>query len=70
MQKDSLTKQEKRDKRNIIKFLQRIGEYLRKLKKDLYKIKRKRHNIIEDIEYKGINEIKNLFNEISEVDYY
>ena len=43
--------------------LERIEEYFQKLK-------RHRDNIIHDTEYKGINEIQYLFNNIDEEDYY
>ena len=45
--------------------LKRIEEYFKKLKKDLNKLKRNRY-----IDYKGINEIQYLFNEINEEIYY
>ena len=50
--------------------LERISEYFNKLNNDLSKLKRHRHNIIHDTEYKGIEEIKYLFNNINEEDYY
>ena len=46
--------------------LERIEEYFQKLKEDLSKLKRHRDNIIHDTEYKGINEIQYLFNNIDE----
>ena len=45
--------------------LKRIEEYFKKLKEDLNKLKRNRY-----INYKGINEIQYLFNEINEEAYY
>ena len=48
----------------------KTGEYLKKLKEDLNKLKRHRYNIIDNIDYKGIKEIENLFNKINEEDYY
>ena len=62
-QKTGLSKKEK----NV---LERISEYFNKLNNDLSKLKRHRHNIIHDPEYKGIEEIKYLFNNINEEDYY
>ena len=62
-QKTGLSKKEK----NV---LQGISEYFNKLNNDLNKLKRHRHNIIHDPEYKGIEEIKYLFNNINEEDYY
>ena len=52
------------------KVLERIEEYFQKLKEDLSKLKRHRDNIIHDTEYKGINEIQYLFNNIDEEDCY
>ena len=46
-QKTGLSKKEK----NV---LERISEYFNKLNSDLSKLKRHRHNIIHDTEYKGI----------------
>ena len=47
-----------------------IENFFKKLKEDLNKLKKYRYNIIEDIDYKGIKETENLFNKISEEDYY
>ena len=62
-QKTGLSKKEK----NV---LERISEYFNKLNNELSKLKRHRHNIIHDTEYKGIEEIKYLFSNINEEDYY
>ena len=62
-QKTSLSKKEK-------KMVERISQYFNKLNNDLSKLKRHRHKIIHDTEYKGIEEIKYLFNNINEEDYY
>ena len=48
-QKTGLSKKEK----NV---LERISEYFNKLNNDLSRLKRHRHNIIHDTEYKGIEE--------------
>ena len=69
-EKSSLTKQEKRDKKRYTKIFQKAEEYLKELQEDLNKIKRHRYNIIDDIDYKGLKEMKNLFNRINEEDYY
>ena len=69
-QKDSLTKEEKQDKKRYTKKLQKAEEYIKKLKEDLSKFGRHQYNDNEDLEYKGIKEIKNLFNKINEEDYY
>ena len=62
-----LTEQEKKED---LKKLKRIEKYLKKLKEDLNELKTHRYNIIEDIDYKRIKEIENLFNKINEEDYY
>ena len=62
-QKTCLSKKEK----NV---LERISEYFNKLNSDLSKLKRHRHNIIHDTEYKGKEEIKYLLNNINKEDYY
>ena len=43
---------------------------MKDLKENLNKLKRHRYNIIDNIDYKGIREIENLFNKINEEDYY
>ena len=48
--------------------LQKIEESLGKFKRELQKTKRR--NIINDIDYIGIKETQNLFNEINEEDCY
>ena len=69
-EKDSLTKQEtKKIKKSYTKKLQKAEECLKILNEHLKKLKRHRYNIIEDIEYKEIKEIQNLFNIINEEDY-
>ena len=62
-QKTGLTKKDKN-------LLERIGEYFNKLNSDLRKLKRHCHNIIHDTEYNGMEEIKHLFDNINEEDYY
>ena len=69
-EKSSLTKQEKKDKKRYTKIFQKAEEYLKELQEDLNKIKRHWYNTIDDIDYKGLKEIKNLFNRINEEDYY
>ena len=50
--------------------LENIEEYFKKLKDDLSKLKRHRHNIIYNTEHKGIEKIKYLFNNINEENHY
>ena len=68
--KDSLTKKEKHEKKHYTKKLQKAEEFLKDLKENLNKLKRYRYNIVDNIDYKGIREIENLFNEINGEDYY
>ena len=68
-QKDSLTKQEKQKKKHYTRELQEALEYLKKLKEDLNRLERHQYNDNEDLDYKGIKQIENLFNRINE-DYY
>ena len=69
LEEDSLTDKEKKHIKRYTKGLQKTEDFLRKLKEDLNKSKKYRYDI-EDIEQKGIKEIENLFNKISEEDYY
>ena len=66
--KDSLTKQEKQEKKRYPKNLKRVEEYLKKLTEDLNKLEKYQYN--EDLDYKGIRQIENLFDKIDEEDYY
>ena len=66
--KDSLTKQEKQEKKRYPKNLKRVEEYFKKLKEDLNKLEKYQYN--EDLGYKGIRQIENLFDKIDEEDYY
>ena len=49
--------------------MQKTEDFFKNLKEDLKKFKKYRYNT-EDIDYKEIKEIENLFNKISEEDYY
>ena len=69
-QKDSLTKEEKQEKKRYTKKLQKAEEFLKKLKEDLNRLERHQYNDNEDLEYKGIRQIEKLFNKINEEDYY
>ena len=68
-QKDSLTKQEKQEKKRYTKKLQKAEEYLKKLKEDLNRLEKHQHNDNEDLDYKGIRQIENLFDKINGVYY-
>ena len=65
---NSLTKQEKQEKKRYPKNLKRVEEYLKKLTEDLNKLEKYQYN--EDLDYKGIRQIENLFDKIDEEDYY
>ena len=66
--KDSLTKQEKQEKKRYPKNLKRVEEYFKKLKEDLNKLEKYQYN--EDLDHKGIRQIENLFDKSDEEDYY
>ena len=68
-QKDSLTKQEKQEKKRYTRKLQNTEEFLKRLKEDLNRLERHQYSDNEDLEYKEIRQIEKLFNEINE-DYY
>ena len=68
-QKTSLTEQEKQKKKRYTKKLQEDEDFFKKLKEDLNRLKKYQHNDNEDLDYKGISQIENLFNKINE-DYY
>ena len=69
-QKDSLTKQEKQEKKRYTKKLKKSEEYFKKLKEDLNRLEIHQYNDNEDLEHKGIRQIENLFNKINDEDYY
>ena len=68
-QKDSLTEEEKQEKKHYNKKLQEYEEFFKKLKENLNRLERHQHSDNEDLEYKGIRHIEKLFNKINE-DYY
>ena len=51
-QKDSLTKQEKQEKKRYTKKLQNTEEFLKRLKEDLNRLERHQYNDNEDLDYK------------------
>ena len=68
--KGSLAEQEKREKKRYTGKLKEDEEYLKKLKEeDLNRLERYKYNDNDDLDYKGIRQIENLFEEINE-DYY
>ena len=69
-QKDSLTKQEKQEKKRYTKKLQKAKEFLKKSKEDLNRLERYQYNDNEYQDYKGTRQIEKLFNKINEEDYY
>ena len=68
-QKDTLTEQEKQEKKRYTKKLQKAEEFLKKLKEHLNRLENYHYNDNEALNYKGIRQIGNLFNKINE-DYY
>ena len=68
-QKDSLTKEEKQEKKRYTRKLQNTEEFLKRLKEDLNRLERHQYSDNEDLEYKGIRQIEKLFSKINK-DYY
>ena len=68
-QKDSLTEEEKQEKKRYTKKLQKYEKFFKKVEENLNRLERHQYNDNEDLEYKGIRQIENLFNKINE-DYY
>ena len=68
-QKDSLTEQEKQEKKCYIKKLQKAEEFFKKLEEDLNRLEKYQYHDNDDLNYKGIRQIENLFEKIDE-DYY
>ena len=60
-QKDSLTEEEKQEKKGYTKKLQKHEKFFKELNENL--------NRLEDLDCKGIRQIENLFNKINK-DYY
>ena len=69
-QKDSLTNQEKQEKKSHTKKLKKVEEDFKKLEEDLNRLERYQYNDNEDLEHKGIRRIENLFDKINDKDYY
>ena len=64
--KDSLTEQEKQEKKRYIRKLKKVEEFLKKLKEeDLNKLENHQYNDNEGLDYKGTGQIENLFDEIN-----
>ena len=68
-QKDTLTEKEKQEKKRYTKRLPKVEEFFKKLKENLNRLERYQYNNNEDLDYKGIRQIENLFDKIDE-DYY
>ena len=64
-------KQEKHEKKHYTKNLKRVEEFFKKLEEeeDLNRLEKHQYRNNDDLNYKRIREIENLFNEIDE-DYY
>ena len=68
--KNSLTEQEIQEKRQNTKKLKMSEEFLKELKEeDLNRLEKHQYHDNDDLDYKGIRQIENLFDEINE-DYY
>ena len=67
LEKKKLTEWEKRDKKHYTKKLKKADEFFKKLKEeDLNKLEKHQYQINDDLNYKGIRQIENLFDEINE----
>ena len=65
-----MMKQEKQEKKRYTKKLKKVEEFLKKLKEeDLNRLEKHQYQDNDDLDYKGIRQIENLFDEINE-DYY
>ena len=62
--------QEEREKKHYIEKLKKVEEFLKKLEgEDFNRLKKHYYRDNDDLDYKGIRDIGNLFDEINE-DYY
>ena len=75
-EKKNETKQEERDKKqeepekkHYTKELKKVEEFLKKLEEDINRLEKNCYRDNNDLDYKGIRQIENLFGEINE-DYY
>ena len=68
--KGSLSEQKKRVKKRYTRELKEAEEYFKKLKENLNRLENHQYNNNEDIDYKGMRQIENLFDKIDEEDYY
>ena len=68
-QKDSLTEEEKKEKKRYTEKLQKVEEFLKKLKKYLNRLEKYQYHDNDDLNYKGMRQIENLFDKIDK-DYY
>ena len=67
MKKKSLKKQEKRGKKHYTKELKKVEEFLKKSKEeDFNRLEKHQYRNDNDLDYKGIKQIENLFNKIDE----
>ena len=65
-----MMKQEKQEKKRYTKKLKKVEEFLKKLQEeDLNRLEKHQFQDNDDLDYKEIRQIENLFDEINE-DYY
>ena len=64
-EKDSFTMEKKREKKCYTKKLQKIKEFLKKLKEDLNRLENYQYNDNEDLDYRRIRQVENLFDKIN-----
>ena len=59
------TKQEEREKKHYTKELKKVEEFLKKLEEDINRLKKHQYHDNNDLDYKGIRQMENLFHEIN-----
>ena len=64
--KDSLTEEEKRDKKRYIRKLKKVEKFFKKLKENLNRLEKHQYNDNGDLDYKGVRQIENLLDKINE----
>ena len=64
-QEEREKKQEEREKKYYTKELKKVEEFLKKLEEDINRLGKYQYRDNNDLDYKGIRQIENLFDEIN-----
>ena len=64
-QEEREKKQEEREKKYYTKELKKVEEFLKKLEEDINRLEKHQYRDNNDLDYKGIRQIENLFDEIN-----